>query len=111
MLFSTRLVHSNGSFAHVKASWDSFASVFCHVEFLWCRFHVIRFVHRVDAYVGFVFCCSKPYIRKLRTLRTFLSSFEAPSDVVRVDNKGKIVSSYQVIYQDGKRKRALTVLI
>ena len=37
-----------------------------------------------------------------------LSSFQATSDVVRVDNKGKIVSSYQVIYLDGIRRRALT---
>ena len=33
-LFSTCLIHSGGSFAHAKASLDSFTSVFCHVEFL-----------------------------------------------------------------------------
>ena len=65
LLFSTCLIHSSCSSAHGKASWDSFTSVFCHVEFLWCRFHVVRFVHRVDTYVGLVVCSSKPYVNKL----------------------------------------------
>ena len=76
LLFSTCLIHSSCSSVHGKASWDSFTSVFCHVEFLWCRFHVVRFVHRVDTYVGLVVCSSKPYVNKLILRKNLTVTFD-----------------------------------
>ena len=65
MLFSACLIHSSGSSVHGKAFWFSFASVFCHVEFVWRWFHVAIFCPTVWHLRWFVVCSSKPYVNKL----------------------------------------------
>ena len=64
-LFSTCLVHSSCSYVHGKAFWFSFASVFCHVEFVWRWFHVAFSVHLFLCLRWVIVCSSKPYVYKL----------------------------------------------
>ena len=64
------------------------------------------FVHRVDTYVEFVVCSSKPYVNKL-----ILRSSRPSTSLYALAIKANTVSSHQVFHQDGIYARALTTYI
>ena len=74
MLFCTCLMHFSCTFAHVNASWYSFASVVCDNRVFLMSFSCRTFLSTCLTLRRFAVCCSKPYITSITKLSLRYSS-------------------------------------